>query len=79
MRRFMAVTESLDEELTYYNPEELHLEKGQRVKIHGGPCDGQEGVLVKLPGFRSRRVVVEIEGVMAVALASVKPEQLEML
>ncbi|MBE6207824.1 MAG: UpxY family transcription antiterminator [Rikenellaceae bacterium] len=79
MRRFIAVTEDLDEGLTYYNPEELRLEKGQRVKIHGGPCDEQEGVLVKVPGFRSRRVVVAIEGVMAVALATVKPEQLEVL
>lgn len=79
MRRFIAVTDSLDVGLTYCNPEELKLELGQRVKVHGGPCDGQEGVLVKIPGSRSRRVVVAIEGVTAVALATMKPEQLEML
>lgn len=79
MRRFMAVTESPDEGLTYYNPEELKLETGQRVKIHGGPCDGQEGLLVKVPHHRSKKVVVAIEGVMAVALASVKPEQIELV
>ena len=79
MIRFMAVSSTLDEGLTYYNPEELHLEQGQRVKIHGGPCDEQEGVLVKVPGFRNRRVVVAIEGVMAVALATVKPEQIELI
>ncbi|MBQ1221756.1 MAG: UpxY family transcription antiterminator [Alistipes sp.] len=76
---FMAVAGMLDEHLTYYSPEQVNLTLGQRVKIHGGKCDGYEGRLVKVPGFRNRKVVVAIEGVMAVALANVLPEQLEVL
>ena len=79
MERFIAVCGTLDDELTYLAPTEVNLEVGQRVRIHGGNCDGQEGHLVKVPGFRSRRVVVAIEGVVMVALAQVAPEQIEVL
>lgn len=79
MTAFMAMSGTMDDSLTYLGPTEVNLKTGRRVKIHGGPCDGQEGVLVKIPGFRNRRVVVAIEGVMAVAMASVKPEQIELL
>ncbi|MBR5850625.1 MAG: UpxY family transcription antiterminator [Alistipes sp.] len=79
MERFIAICGTMDDELTYLAPTEVHLEVGQRVRIHGGSCDGQEGHLVKVPGFRSRRVVVAIEGVVMVALAKVAPEQIEVL
>lgn len=79
MEAFMAAAASLDEGMTYLGPQEVSLEKGLHVRIHGGPCDGREGYLVKVPGYRNRRVVVAIEGVVAVALAEVKPEQIEVL
>lgn len=79
MEAFMAAAGSLDEGMTYLGPQEVSLEKGFHVRIHGGPCDGREGYLVKVPGYRNRRVVVAIEGVVAVALAEVKPEQIEVL
>lgn len=79
MEAFMAAAGSFDEGMTYLGPQEVQLEKGLRVRIHGGACDGREGYLVKVPGYRNRRVVVAIEGVVAVALAEVKPEQIEVL
>lgn len=79
MERFIAVTGTMDDALLYLAPSEVKLELGQRVRIHGGNCDGQEGHLVKLPGHRSRKVVVAVEGVVMVALAQVTPEQIEVL
>ncbi|MDO4758371.1 MAG: UpxY family transcription antiterminator [Rikenellaceae bacterium] len=79
MQRFIAVTNTYDEELTFYNPEELNLSVGQRVRVLAGNCEGQEGILIKVPGRRTRRVVVAIEGVMAVALATIRPDQLEVI
>lgn len=79
MEAFIAVSNSFEEGLTYFASEEVNLTRGQQVRIHGGPCDGRQGYLVKVPGSRSRRVVVAIEGVVAVALAEVKPEQIEVI
>lgn len=79
MEAFMAVAGSLDEGLTYLNPQDVPLVTGQRVRVHGGPFDGREGRLMKVQGFRSRRVVVAIEGIVAVALAELKPEQIEVI
>lgn len=79
MEAFMAVAGTLDTGLTYLSLQEVPLEKGQRVRVHGGVFDGREGHLVKLPGSRSRRVVVAVEGLVAVALAALDPDQIEIL
>lgn len=79
MERFIALTNTPDEELVYLNDTEIQLTKGMHVRVHGGSFDGQEGQLVKLAGYRSRKVVVAIEGVVAVVLVHVAPEQVEVL
>ena len=47
------------------------------MRITGGPFEGQEGVFVKVKGARDRRVVVQIQGVIAVAMATVNPDLIE--
>ncbi len=79
MERFIAITNSEEAELLYLGASDIPLAEGMRVRIHGGSCDGQEGQLMKLPGFRNRKVVVAIEGVIAVILVNVAPEQIEVL
>ena len=49
----------------------LSLREGDRVRITGGVFAGVEGVFLRVKG--DRRVVVSIEGVMAVATAFVHP------
>lgn len=79
MEAFMAAASSPLETLTWLQPETINLDKGQRVRIHGGVCDGREGYLVKVPGYRSKRIVVAVQGVVAVALADVTRDQIEIL
>lgn len=79
MRRFIAVAGTYDEQLLWFKPEEVHLAKGTRVRITGGPFEGQEGVFVKVRGARDRRVVVEIQGVIVVAMATIHPDLIEPL
>jgi transcription antitermination factor NusG len=79
MRRFIAVSETRDEKLVYLKPEEVDLKKGTRVRIHGGPLDGVEGVLLKVKGVRNRRLVVMVEGIVAVATAEIRPDLIEVL
>ncbi|WP_349837655.1 capsular polysaccharide transcription antiterminator UpfY, partial [Bacteroides fragilis] len=63
MRNFMAVSANYDESLLYFEPSELNIRKGTRVRITGGLFEGVEGEFVRVRN--DRRVVVTIEGVMA--------------
>ena len=65
MRSFILVAGSYEEAILYVEPAELQLVKGQRVRITGGIFEGVIGEFVRIR--RDRRVVVNIEGVMAVA------------
>lgn len=74
MKHFVAACATYNESLTFFEPSELKLEKGTKVKIIGGDFEGYEGVLVKIKGKRKRRVVIAIEGVIAVAMVSIHPD-----
>ncbi|WP_273161337.1 UpxY family transcription antiterminator [Bacteroides fluxus] len=79
MQRFIAVAGSYNDHLLYFQPEELNLSKGTKVRITGGDFEGQEGVFLKVKGARDRRVVVEIQGVIAVAMATIHPDLIEVI
>lgn len=78
MADFMRVAGQYEENVAYYSPEELHLEKGTRVRILGGPFDGVEGVFLKVQGARARRLVVQIPNTLA-AVVSVEPDLVEVI
>lgn len=79
MRRFIAVTGTYDDQLLYFYPEELNLSKGTRVRIIGGEFEGYEGVFIKVKGVRDRRVVIAVEGVIAVAMTTIHPDLIEVI
>lgn len=79
MEAFIRVARMVEEDIHYFRPEEIHLEKGIRVRVHGGPFDGLEGYLLKVKGRRSKRIVVRLAGVTAVAAAEIKPDLIEVL
>ena len=78
MESFIRVSSQYEENISYYNPDELDLRKGRRVRIHGGKLNGVMGVFMQVQGKRNRRVVVLLEGVMAVA-AEVHPDLIEVI
>ena len=61
MDEFIAVTQS-------ESSDEVDLGRGTLVRIHGGAFDGVTGAFIKLSGKRNKRVVIEVQGVIAVAL-----------
>lgn len=75
MENFIAVAGTYDEQLIYLNPKPGDFANGDRVRILGGPFEGAEGVFVRLKG--DRRVVVNIEGVVAVATTFIHPSLIE--
>lgn len=78
MENFIKLTSNPDENLTFYKPEEINLQKGARIRIHGGKFDGVEGLFMHIRGKRNRRVVVKLEGIMAVA-AEVQADLIEVI
>lgn len=78
MENFIKVASHPEETLRYLKPEEIDISKGTRIKIIGGVFDGVEGIFMKTEGARDRRVVVKLEGVLAVA-AKVHPDFIEVL
>ena len=79
MQQFIDITNAANADITYLRPEEIDIKKGTRVRVHGGVFDGTEGYFVKVQGKRSRRVVLLIEGITAVALTEISTDFLEVL
>lgn len=71
MLDFIAIAGSDDERIEYISEEQIHLMKGDRVRILSGPFEGVEGIFIKLNNKRGRSVVVMIEGITAVATTSI--------
>ena len=66
MRNFIAVAANIDEPVIFLSPEEV-----DRVRIKGGVFMGVEGTFMRVKNTRDRRVVVKIDGITAVATASI--------
>ena len=75
MENFMRVAGTNDESLIYLTPEPGGFKRGDRVRILGGIFKDAEGVLTRVKG--DRRVVVAIQGVVAVATAYIHPSYIE--
>ena len=79
MQQFIAVTQATNEELIYLRPDEVDIDKGTKVRLHGGAFDGTEGIFVKIRGKRKPRVVLLIQGVAAVAMAEISTDFIEVI
>lgn len=79
MDNFIKIAKQIEDDIVYYKPEEIIISKGQLVKVHGGAFDGLEGVLLKVKGKRSKRIVVRIDGVAAIASAAITPDLIELI
>lgn len=75
MKNFIAVAGTFDEQLEYIDFNINKFKRGDRVKILGGPFEGAVGILQRLRG--KHRVVVSIEGVVAVATTYIHPSLLQ--
>lgn len=77
MQHFIAVAGNLDEHVLFLSPTDVDLTKGDRVRITGGMFEGVEGIFVRVKNAREKRVVVQIDGVTAVATASIPSSLIE--
>lgn len=77
MEDFMAVTEHREEHVTYFRPEEISLQEGDRIVIKDGLYEGREGTIMRIKGKRNKHLVVQIPG-MLVAAVELSPEMIEL-
>ena len=75
MHSFMLISQTNDENLIYFTDEEVKFKVGDRCVITGGIFKGAEGELVRIRG--DRRVMVKLNGFMAVATTFIHPQFLE--
>lgn len=74
---FITVASSMDEELIYLTEISSKFQESQSVKVKSGTLAGVKGKLVRIR--KSRRILVELPGLLAIASAFVKPEDVEIL
>jgi transcription antitermination factor NusG len=77
MEDFITIASTLDEDLIYLTEVSEKLREGQEVKVKEGPFKGVEGKIVRIR--KSRRVLVELPGMLAVASTYVDPKELEII
>ena len=75
---FRMVTESGVSGLDFYADDELtRYKQGDKVRVKDGPLKGAEGYIKRIK--KDRRLLVCIEGIIAVATSYIPPEQLEIV
>ena len=77
MEDFIAVTQHREERVSYFRPEEIRLQEGDRIRIKGGFYDGREGIIMRIKGKRNRHLVVQIPGFL-VAAVELSPQMIEL-
>lgn len=75
MEDFIAVSSYMEQDLIYLTRISPKLREGQTVKVKDGPFKGVEGKIVRIR--KSRRILVELPGMLAVASTYIPLEQLQ--
>jgi len=77
MNDFIAVTVDHEANISYFKPEEIKLQTGDKIRVKGGIYDGKEGVIMRIKGKRNKHLVVQIPGLL-VAAVEMTPDLIEL-
>ena len=77
MQDFMQISRVMSDDVLYLKDITEKLHAGQKVRVLDGPFKGVEGVVLRVK--RSRRVVVDFPGLLAIATNYVDPRNLELI
>ena len=79
LERFITFCTAAQDDLRFFTPEEVTLKAGDRVRVIGGPFNGQEGYFLKTAGKRSKSLVIELPGCLLAATTTVLPELVQVI
>ena len=77
MEDFISVASTMDPDLIYLTEISAKLREGQTVRVKNGPLAGITGKIVRIR--KSRRILVELPGTLAIASTYVKMEDVEVV
>ena len=77
MADFMQISRVMADEALYLQDISAKLQAGQKVRVLEGPFKGVEGTVIRVK--RSRRVVVDFPGLLAIATTFIDPRDLELI
>lgn len=77
MQDFIQISRVMSDDVLYLNDITSRLREGQRVRVLEGPFKGVEGVVMRVK--RSRRVIVDFPGLLAIATTYIQAQHLELL
>jgi len=77
MADFMQICRVMSDEVLYLKDVTAKLQTGQKVRVLNGPFKGVEGTVLRIR--RSRRVVVDFPGLLAIATTYIDPRDLELI
>lgn len=75
MLNFIAIAGNQQERVQFLDAQKIDWKVGQRVRVVAGPFAGVEGIYLSTTRKHERRVVVQLEGIAAVATTAL-PSQL---
>ena len=71
MSFFIRVAGSNDQKALFLDPAQLHFKPGDLVRVIDGPFEGLEGHFVQLGAKHEKRVIIQIDKIIAVATAAI--------
>ena len=77
MADFITVSNAMLEDTIYLTELNSTLREGQKVRILEGPFKGVEGRIVRIR--RSRRILVELPGMLSIAATFIPTDNLEII
>lgn len=77
MEDFMTISRTMSDEILYLKEVSAKLREGQKVRITDGPFRGVEGTVVRIK--KSRRVMVELPGMLAITTNYIPLQELELV
>lgn len=77
MEDFIRVTQEANDSLLYLDNPSIILTKGQKVEVVAGPFKGVQGYILRIR--KDRRVVVTLNGLISVALATMPMDHFKII
>ena len=78
MERFIDSSTKMKDDIAYFHPDEIALNKGDRVRIVGGVFDGYEGTLLKAKGRAKGMFVINFELLGSLG-THIEPEYIQLI
>lgn len=77
MSDFIRVSGTKDQQALYLDPAKLHFKTGDRVRVIGGTFVGLEGYFVQVGAKHEKRVIIQLDTLIAVATAAIPASLVE--